>query len=146
MQPTSGELSEVPAPRMFQRPSDVPDPLSSVRHGGYVATLHREWTGIATSIEGEGTSWRHRFARLARRLTGRGSLGVDRVMIANLIRAIDAVAERCDILTERLANQEFVVDDAVNIFGEELTRIRVQLTAITDGSTGDAQRHLLHNE
>jgi hypothetical protein len=143
---SSGELSEAPAPRMFQRASDVPDSLPSVRHGGHVATLHREWTGIATSVEGEGTSWRHRFARLARRLTGRGSLGVDRVMIANLIRAIDAVAERCDVLTERLAHQDIVVDDAVSIFGEELTRIRVQLTAITDGSTGDAQRHLLHNE
>jgi hypothetical protein len=147
MHPTSsGEQSAAPAPRMFQRASDVPDPLPSVRHGGDVATLHREWTSIATSIEGEGTSWRHRFARLARRMTGRGSLGVDRVMIANLIRAIDAVAERCDVLTERLAHQDIVVDDAVNIFGEELTRIRVQLAAITDGSTGDAQRHLLHNE
>jgi hypothetical protein len=67
-------------------------------------------------------------------------------MIANLIRAIDAVAERCDVLSERLAHEDFVVDDAVNIFGEELTRIRVQLTAITDGSTGDAQRHQLHDE
>ena len=47
-------------------------------------------------------------------------------MIADLIRAIDAVAARCDVIADRLDHQNVVVNDAVTIFGEELTRLRAE--------------------
>ena len=47
-------------------------------------------------------------------------------MIADLIRAIDAVAARCDVIADRLDHQNVVVNDAITIFGEELTRLRAE--------------------
>jgi hypothetical protein len=55
-------------------------------------------------------------------------------MIADLIRAIDAVAARCDVIADRLDHQNVVVNDAVTIFGEELTRLR----AASAPAPGDA--------
>jgi hypothetical protein len=121
---------------MFQRPSDVPEPMPSVRHGDQVATLHRKWVDVAEVVDGETTSLRDRVSRVARRITGRGSLGVDRVMMSDIIRAIDAVAQRCDDISERLGHQDVVVNDVVTIFGEELTRIRVELAAFVDHAKG----------
>jgi hypothetical protein len=132
----SDEKSDPPTPRMFQRASDVPDPMPSVRHGEQVATLHRKWVGVAEVVNGESTSFRDRAGRVARRITGRGSLGIDRVMMSDIIRAIDAVAQRCDDISERLAHQDVLVNDVVTIFGEELTRIRVELAAFVDHTKG----------
>ncbi len=47
-------------------------------------------------------------------------------MIGDLIRAVDAVAARCDEISERLAQQQIVLNDAVTILGEELTRLRAE--------------------
>jgi hypothetical protein len=128
----SGQPSDTPTPLMFQRPSDVPEPMPSVRHGDQVATLHRKWVDVAEVVAGETTTFRDRVGRVARRITGRGSFGVDRV----IIRAIDAVAQRCDDISERLAHQDVVVNDVVTIYGEELTRIRVELAAFVDHAKG----------
>jgi hypothetical protein len=57
-------------------------------------------------------------------------------MIADLIRAIDAVAARCDVIADRLDHQNVVVNDAVTIFGEELTRLRAESAPVL----GDAER------
>ena len=40
------------------------------------------------------------------------------------MRAVDAVAERCDELSERAANLEVIVDDLARILGEEVTQLR----------------------
>ena len=64
---------------------------------------------------------------MARKIGNRVPGGVDQVIIADLIRAVDAVAARCDELSDRLQHQQIVLDDAVTIFGEELTRIRAEL-------------------
>ena len=77
-----------------------------------------------------------RLTRLLRRMTRRGPGAVDREMIADLIRAIDAVAARCDVIADRLDHQNIVVNDAVTIFGEELTRLR----AGSAPAPGDAGR------
>ena len=61
---------------------------------------------------------------------------VDREMIADLIRAIDTVAARCDVIADRLDHQNIVVNDAVTIFGEELTRLRAESAPVL----GDAER------
>jgi hypothetical protein len=114
-------------PSMFQRASDVRDPLPPVRQSEQVVTLHREWIRITSAPVGQSAALRHRLVRLARRILNRGTGGIDREMIGDLIRAIDTVAARCDIIADHLAHQDVVVDDAVTIFGEELTRIRAEL-------------------
>jgi hypothetical protein len=126
-QPTSDVPSDDAAPVMFKRQSDVPDPMPSVRHGEYVSELHREWIRISTPPTGPSRSPRQRLSAMARKIGNRVPGGVDQVIIADLIRAVDAVAARCDELSDRLQHQQIVLDDAVTIFGEELTRIRAEL-------------------
>jgi hypothetical protein len=109
---------------MFKRQSDVPDPMPSVRHGEQVSTLHREWIRITSPPTGQSGSPRQRLSRLAQRLRGT----VDQVFIADMIRAVDALAARCDELSDRLQHQQIVLDDAITIFGEELTRLRAEST------------------
>jgi hypothetical protein len=68
---------------------------------------------------------------------------VDREIVADLIRAIDALALRCDELTDRLEHQNIVLDDAVTIFGEEMTRLRAESELLSD--TRDAPASLPHD-
>ena len=134
--PTSNLQSDDAAPVMFKRQSDVPDPMLSVRHGEQVAKLHREWIRITTPPTGQSRSPRQRLSRIARRIGNRLPASVDQVFIADLIRAVDAVAARCDELSDRLQHQQIVLDDAVTIFGEELTRIRAELASRGGGDGG----------
>jgi hypothetical protein len=119
-------------PVMFKRQSDVPDPMASVRHGDQVAKLHREWIRI-TSPPSEGSrSPKQRLGHMARRFANRFPGTVDQVFIADLIRAVDAVAARCDEISDRLEHQTIVLDDAITIFGEELTRMRADVAHLVD--------------
>jgi hypothetical protein len=137
-----GEQAADSAPSMFKRSADVPDPLPSIRHAEPLAQLHREWIRISTPLAGQSTSPWHRLVRLGRRIASPG--GVDREMIADLIRAIDAVAARCDEIADRLGHQQIVVDDMANIFGEELTRLRAESASFIGAgseSSPSASRH-----
>ena len=134
--PTSNVHSDDAVPVMFKRQSDVPDPMPSVRHGEHVAKLHREWIRISTPPTGPSRSPRQRLSRMARRIRNRLPGGVDQAIIGDLIRAVDAVAARCDELSDRLQHQQIVLDDAVTIFGEELTRIRAELAPHSGGDGG----------
>jgi hypothetical protein len=125
-----------PTPSMFQRASDVHDPLPPIRQADDVVKLHREWIRISTAPAGQSIALWPRLVRLLRRATTRGPGAVDREMIADLIRAIDAVAARCDVIADRLDHQNVVVNDAVTIFGEELTRLRAESAPVL----GDAGR------
>ena len=137
-----GELSDHPSPaersdatpRMFQRASDVHVPLPPVRQDAQLVKLHREWVRVTAPPAGPSTALRSRLVRLVRRLTNRGPGGFDREMIGDLIRAIDAVAARCDAILDHLTHQDVVVDEAVTIFGEELTRLRAELAPLGGGS------------
>jgi hypothetical protein len=133
---SSDELAGDPTPSMFQRAADVHDLLPPVRQADDVVKLHREWIRTSMPPAGESTALWARLTRLVRRVTKRGPGAVDREMIADLIRAIDAVAARCDVIADRLDHQNIVVNDAVTIFGEELTRLRVDSAV----ALGDAER------
>jgi hypothetical protein len=125
-----------PTPSMFQRAADVHDLLSPIRQADDVVKLHREWIRISTPPAGQPTSLWSRLVRVMRRVANRGPGAIDREMIADLIRAIDAVAARCDVIADRLDHQNIVVNDAVTIFGEELTRLRAESAPVL----GDAGR------
>ena len=123
------ELPGDPTPTMFRRAPDVHDPLPPVRQAEDLVKLHREWIRISTPQAAQSRALWPRLARLVRRMVGRGPGAVDREMIADLIRAIDVVAARCDVIADRLDHQNVVVNDAVTIFGEELTRLRAESAA-----------------
>jgi hypothetical protein len=123
------ELSADPTPSMFRRAADVHEPLPPVREADDVVKLHREWIRISMPPAGQSTGLWPRLVGRLRRITRRAPGAVDREMIADLIRAIDAVAARCDVIADRLDHQNVVVNDAVTIFGEELTRLRAESAA-----------------
>jgi hypothetical protein len=114
------------APSVFQRASDVPDPLPPVRQSDDVVKLHNEWVRISSPPAGQSAALAPRLVRLLRRIANRAPGSIDREMIADLIRALDTVAARCDAIADRLDHQTVVVDDAITIFGEELTRLRAE--------------------
>ena len=105
--PSPDEGPGDPTPSMFRRAADVHDPLPPVREADDVVKLHREWIRISMPPAGQSNAWRPRLTRLLRRMTPGGPGAVDREMIA-----------------DRLDHQNVVVNDAVTIFGEELTRLR----------------------
>jgi hypothetical protein len=50
--------------------------------------------------------------------------------MAELIRAVDAVAVRCDELADRLMSQQVLTAEMATSYGEELTRIRADLSPL----------------
>jgi len=106
---------------MFKRPSDVKVPFPPLRHSPEITKLHREW--IIRIVPPAKPSVGQRAIRVVRRVANRTG-SVDREIIADVIRAIDALANRCDELSDRLEHQHIVLDDAVTILGEEITRLR----------------------
>jgi hypothetical protein len=133
---SSDEHAGDPTPSMFERAADVHDLLPPVRQADDLVKLHTEWIRISMPPAGQSTALWPRLTRAVRRVVKRGPGPVDREMIADLIRAIDAVAARCDVIADRLDHQNIVVNDAVTIFGEELTRLRVESAV----AVGDAAR------
>jgi hypothetical protein len=133
---STDETSADPTPSMFQRAADVHDVLAPVRESDAVVKMHREWIRMSAPPAGQSTALWPRLVRLVRRVANRGPGAVDREMIGDLIRAIDAVAARCDVIADRLDHQNIVVNDAVTIFGEELTRLRAASAPIL----GEAER------
>jgi hypothetical protein len=124
--------AEDPPPSMFKRSSDVPTPIPHLRHGAEIAKLHREW--IVRIVPPQRPSSGQRAIRVVRRVANRAG-SVDREIVADLIRAIDALAARCDELADRLQHQNIVLDDAVTIYGEELTRLRAESEPLSAGDT-----------
>jgi hypothetical protein len=125
--PSTDEYPGDPTPSMFQRAADVHTLLPPIREADDVVKMHRAWIRISTPpTPGQSTALWPRLVRLLRRVANRGPGAVDREMIGDLIRAIDAVAARCDVIADRLDHQNIVVNDAVTIFGEELTRLRAE--------------------
>jgi hypothetical protein len=124
-----------PTPSMFQRAADVHTLLPPIREADDVVKMHRAWIRIseAPPSPGQSTALWPRLIRLLRRVTNRGPGAIDREMIGDLIRAIDAVAARCDVIADRLDHQNIVVNDAVTIFGEELTRLRAESAPVLGG-------------
>jgi len=131
---------------MFTRPSDVLEPLPSIRNDERVATLHREWARTPIPQAVQTTAPWHRFTRLARRIANRAPGSLDREMIGHLIRAVDAVAARCDEIADRLAHQQIVLNDAVTIFGEELTRLRADSAPFARGEHQPSPPSPVHDE
>jgi hypothetical protein len=57
-------------------------------------------------------------------LRARIGLGTHPELLAGIIRAVDAIAARCDELSDQLSQLQEMLDDASGILGEEVTRLR----------------------
>jgi hypothetical protein len=98
--------------------------------------MHLEWERqFATPADAAafGPRLRRRVRSAASKIMGRA----DGEFLADLVRAVDTVAARCDEISERLVTIEIVVDDLARILGEEITQLRadIQRTAVRDKGT-----------
>ena len=129
-------------PTMFRRPSDPPEPPLPLASSDTITTMHTEWARVHAATASTVTM-RQRMARKVRARTARMGIGTDRKMLGDLIRAIDAVATRCDELSDRVSSLEVSVDDMARILGEEVTRLRAvveqSLSETARGSSSSAQ-------
>jgi hypothetical protein len=126
-------MNELP-PSMFSRPTDAPEPLPPIRSGAYVSALHSEWARRHGQWADSGPTWR-RMARRARSRLQRSLGGADTQLLGDLVRAVDALAARCDEMTARLSNQEAVVAELAQTLGREVTRLRATVDLLTTRST-----------
>jgi len=109
-------------PRMFRMPTDPPEPLPPLSADESMVRLHREW---ARNHEPS------RSAHFGSRLRGRARAVrlrlsptiTDRYM-GDVVRAVDAIARRCDELSERLTRLSVVTDDLARSASEEVTELR----------------------
>lgn len=120
---------------MWSRPTDPPPPLDPLRDHEAVRALHSEW---ARSNRGTpaASPWQRVTGKARRALTlGRSN----REFLGSLIRAIDAVARRCDELADRLAVVEGLTEDVAGTFGEDITALRADVHQLQTelGGAGD---------
>jgi hypothetical protein len=112
---------------MFSRPTEAGEPLAPVRASDHLIALHVEWSRLHAA-EASGTL-RARVKRAARqsthRLLGRAD---DDLLLGDLVRAVDALAARCDELAARLAQQEAITADVAAILGEDITRLTADVS------------------
>jgi hypothetical protein len=107
---------------MFRFPTDPPEPLPALQGGEHIVQLHAEWARRHATSPAD--------ASLARRVSSRAKgvgvrlTGADDRILADLVRAVDAVAARCDELSQRVSNLAMTTDDLARSLGEEVTELR----------------------
>jgi hypothetical protein len=118
-------MTEEP-PVMFRRPSDSPEPLPSLRANEHIVKLHTEWARLhATPDAPQAPSARLRAK--ARTVVSRLLGTADHQLLGDVVRAVDAIAVRCDELSERVGNLELTSDDLARSLGQEITRLRASV-------------------
>ncbi len=101
---------------MLRQPADAPPPLARVGDGEPVASLRRV---RAERVPGTTSS--------LRAWAGRASGRADRRLLLASADATEAVATRCDLLSDRLAAQEAVTADVAGALGQELALLRAEV-------------------
>lgn len=128
---TPGDALPGPPPALFDRPVAArpwPEPLAGSE---VVAALHRRWAQLrgqperdpadaqaARAVGGVRAKVRARVVNAAA-----GVQAAERAMTGDLVRALDAVAQRIDELAGRVADLEHVVQEVVDTVSEDLVRI-----------------------
>jgi len=121
---------------MFRRPTDVPDPLPPIRGSELLSIVHTKWLGLHAAAEDPPASaWQkllRRSRRVGARMTGRG----DHELLGDLIRAVDAIAARCDDLAARVETLTTNVDDMARTYGEDIIQARADLERLRENRSG----------
>jgi len=125
---------------MFRRPSDPPAPLPSLRSNEHIVKLHTEWArlhAMSAASQAPGARLRAKTRSAVSRLLGTA----DHQLLGDVVRAVDAVAVRCDELSERVGNLELTSDDLARSLGEEIARLRasVERSRGTESGTSTPQ-------
>jgi hypothetical protein len=97
--------------------------------------MHTEWARL-DAAPGNTASVGVRLRVKARSAAARVTGNADRHFLADLVRAVDAVAARCDELSERVGKLEVVADDLARILGEEITQLRAAVERMADRESG----------
>jgi hypothetical protein len=112
-------------PKMYSRPTETSERLTSIRASTHVTALHTKWARLRG--EDSALSRGHqKVAAAARRIVGTS----DTILIGDLIRAIDALAERCDELTSRLARQEEITAEIAGSLGQDVARLQATISGL----------------
>ncbi len=127
---------------MLSRTTDAPDALEPIRASDLVGRLHTAWQRAAGRDTGPPDAPSGRLRAKSRagieRIRGRA----DHELIGDLIRAVDAIAARCDeICAGRLSHQEIVTSEVAQALGQEVTRLRAAVGHLADRNdpTGPSQ-------
>jgi hypothetical protein len=128
-EPGVGDTNQGIPPTMFDLPADPPPALSPIRGSAEIATIHKRWSQMATGTPLAASRWSsilHKTRSLMNRLLGRS----DHDFLADLTRAIDAVAARCDEISDQLARQQILAHNIAESLGEEVTRLRASVAQL----------------
>jgi hypothetical protein len=108
---------------MFRRPSDPSEPLRPLGGSEHIVRMHSDWARLHATPSAAATLGA-RIRQGARAVAFRFTRSASRELLADLIRAVDAVAVRCDELSGRVEGLEAVADDVARVLGEEVTQLR----------------------
>jgi hypothetical protein len=122
-------------PKMLRQPADAPPPLTPLGQNEHLSSLHLGWARLYGQPEGDTSpraTWQRARGKARRSLP---MAGADRELLGALIRAVDAIALRCDELADRLTTQEALTEDVTESFGADLTHLRADLIRVRSGLT-----------
>ncbi len=127
-------------PAMLRHPPGAGAPLPSIRAGDEVSSVHRDWAqlhAVGTGAPG-GDGQRGLRSAVRSRLAAaaadaaRPAQEADRALIGDLIRAVDALAARVDVLGGRVLALEALVEEVVVVTSQDLARVRAALATPGD--------------
>jgi hypothetical protein len=87
---------------------------------------------ISTSVR---PRWRARIQAVRLRLT----VAINDRYLGDVVRAVDAVALRCDELSERVAQLSTITDDLARAVSEEVTELRMAVEQLRRGDPSTPQ-------
>jgi hypothetical protein len=121
-------------PSLLEHPAGVSTPLEALRSSPEIAEIHAAWIRL------HGVQPTTLAARALRRMGAATAAaeGSSRELTGDLVRAVDAVAQRCDDLAARLANLEELVQEVITVLGGDLVRLRASAIGPAARSATDA--------
>jgi hypothetical protein len=117
---------------MFRRPTDAPDALLPIRGSELLSIVHTKWACMHAPAEVPAAHGWQRILRRSRQVGARVMGRNDHHLLGDLIRAVDAVAARCDDLAVRVETLSTNVDDIARTYGEDLTQARADLERLRE--------------
>jgi hypothetical protein len=108
-----------PAPRMLRQPPDAAPPLEHVATSAPLVWLRRVRSDQENRARRSLRGW-------VARISGRS----DRRLLLALVESTEAMATQLDLLTDRLMSQEAITADIADAFGQDLARLRAEVTHV----------------
>ena len=137
-------------PALLQNPPGPSAPLPPVQSAEELAAVHRDWAQAHAADDpgsGQEAAGRHGIDAVKTKVRNRISAAaasvlpeqeVDRLLIGDLIRAVDTLARRVDEIGGRVAALEQLVEEVVVVASGELTRLRAAVKPAGDPTHGPA--------